>query len=39
VTSDPQSALVVAFVGIAIGVIGVALGAYALIRVSRLNHS
>ena len=38
-TSDPQSALVVAFVGIAVGVIGVALGAYALIRVSRLNHS
>jgi hypothetical protein len=39
VTSDPQSALVVALVGLAVGAIGAALGAYALIRLSRLNHA
>jgi len=39
VTSDPQSALVVALVGLAVGAIGAALGVYALIRLSRLNHA
>ena len=38
-TSDPQTALIVALIGIAVGVVGVALAAYALIRLSRLNHS
>lgn len=38
-TSDPQSALVVALVGLAVGAIGAALGVYALIRLSRLNHA
>lgn len=38
-TSDPQSALVVALVGLAVGAIGAALGGYALIRLSRLNHA
>jgi Protein of unknown function (DUF4446) len=39
VTSDPQSALVVALVAIAVGAIGVALGAVAFTRVGRLNRS
>jgi hypothetical protein len=39
VTSDPQTALIVAFIGLAVGVVGVVLGAYALIRMSRLYHS
>jgi hypothetical protein len=39
VTSDPQTALVVAFIGMAVGVIGVVLGAYALVRFSRLNRA
>lgn len=38
-TSDPQSALIVALLGIAVGVIGVALGAFALVRLSRLNRA
>ncbi|MEI6363907.1 MAG: DUF4446 family protein [Actinomycetes bacterium] len=38
-TSDPQSAFIVALLGLAIGVVGVALGAYALVRMSRLHHS
>lgn len=38
-TSNPQSALIVALVGIAVGVVGVALAAYALARLSRLNRS
>jgi hypothetical protein len=39
VTSDPQSALIVALVGIAVGVVGVVLGALALTRLSKLNHA
>jgi len=39
VTSDPQSALIVALVGIVVGVVGVALGVYALTRLSRLYRA
>ena len=39
VTSDPQSALIVALLGIAVGVVGIALAAFALVRLSRLNRS
>jgi len=39
VTSDPQAALIVALVGIAVGVVGVVLGALALTRLGRLNRS
>jgi hypothetical protein len=39
VTSDPQTALIVAFIGLVVGAVGVALGAYALIRMSRLYHA
>ncbi len=38
-TSDPQSALIVAIVGILVGVAGVALGAVALARLARLQRS
>ena len=38
-TSDPQAALIVALVGIAVGVVGVVLGALALTRMGRLNRS
>ena len=38
-TSDPQSALVVALVGIIVGVVGVVLGALAFARMSRLQRS
>ena len=38
-TSDPQSALIVALVGIVVGVVGVALGVYALTRLSRLYRA
>lgn len=38
-TSDPQSALIVALVGIVVGVIGVVLGAVAFTRLGRLNRS
>ena len=38
-TSDPQAALIVALVGIAVGVVGVVLGALALTRLGRLNRS
>ena len=31
--------MIVAFIGIAVGVVGVALGAYAMVRMSRLYHS
>lgn len=37
-TTDPQAALIVALIGITIGVVGAALGAYALVRVSRLHR-
>lgn len=37
-TVDPQAALVVALIGIAIGVVGTALAAYALVRLSRLHR-
>jgi hypothetical protein len=39
VTSDPQSALLLGLFGLVVGAIGVALAVYALIRLSRLNHS
>jgi hypothetical protein len=39
VTSDPQSALIVALVGIVVGVVGVGLAVYALTRLSRLYHA
>lgn len=39
VTSDPQSALIVALVGIVVGVVGVVLGALAFARMSRLQRS
>jgi hypothetical protein len=39
VTSDPQSALIVALVGIVVGVVGVVLGVYALTRLSRLHRA
>ena len=38
-TSDPQSALLVALIGIAVGVVGVVLGALAFLRMSRLQRS
>ncbi len=38
-TSDPQSALVVALVGIAVGVVGIGLAVYALMRLSRLHRA
>lgn len=38
-TSDPQSALIVALVGIVVGVVGVVLGVYALTRLSRLHRA
>lgn len=38
-TSDPQSALIVAVIGLAAGVVGVALAAFAVLRMSRLYHS
>mgnify|MGYP006356671927 FL=1 len=38
-TSDPQSALIVALVGIVVGVVGVALGVYALPRLARLYRA
>ena len=38
-TSDPQSALIVALVGIVVGVVGVVLGALAFARMSRLQRS
>jgi len=39
VTSDPQAALVLGLVGLAVGAIGVGLAVYALIRMSRLHHA
>ena len=39
VTSDPQSAMLVAFAGIAVGVTGVVLAAFALVRLSRLHRA
>jgi hypothetical protein len=39
VTSDPQAALIVAFIGILVGVAGVVLGAIAFTRMSRLQRS
>jgi hypothetical protein len=39
VTSDPQAALVVAFIGLAVGAVGVALAVYALVRLSRLHRA
>ena len=38
-TSDPQAALVVALIGIAVGVVGVVLGSLAFVRMSRLQRS
>ena len=38
-TSDPQSALIVALIGIGVGVVGVGLAVYALVRLSRLNRA
>lgn len=38
-TSDPQSALIVALVGIVVGIVGVSLAVYALMRLSRLYHA
>lgn len=38
-TPDPQSALIVALVGIAVGVVGVVLGALALTRLTKLNRA
>ncbi|MDO8307778.1 MAG: DUF4446 family protein [Actinomycetota bacterium] len=38
-TSDPQSAFIVAVIGLAVGVVGVALAAFAVVRMSRLYHS
>lgn len=38
-TSDSQTALVVAFIGLAVGVIGVGFAAYALARLGRLARS
>ena len=38
-TSDPQSALIVALVGIVVGVVGVVLGAMAFTRLGRLHRS
>ena len=38
-TSDPQSALLVALIGIAVGVVGVVLGSLAFLRMSRLQRS
>ena len=38
-TPDSQSALIVALVGILVGVVGVALGAYAVARMNRLHRS
>jgi len=39
VTPDSQSALIVALVGILVGVVGVALAAYAVARMNRLHRS
>ena len=38
-TSDPQSALIVALVGIVVGVVGVSLAVYALMKLSRIYHA
>jgi hypothetical protein len=38
VTVDPQAALIVALVGIAVGVVGTALAAYGLVRLARLHR-
>lgn len=38
-TTDPQSALIVALVGIIVGVVGVVLGSLAFVRMSRLQRS
>jgi len=39
VTSDPQSALVVAFVGVLVGIAGVAIAVFAVVRMSRLYRA
>lgn len=38
-TSDPQLALVIAMVGVAVGVVGAVLGALALIKLARLHRA
>jgi hypothetical protein len=39
VTSDPQSAVILAVLGLAVGALGVGLAVYALLRLSRLHHA